>query len=154
MGTQKTVKVLWMTPGLQKEATANAAITPGHLVELMSTGKLRVHATAGGSAQRAFALEDELQGRPITTAYTAANKAQYGIFRAGDVVNAILYNGETAIIGSFLESQGDGTLRVVDVDSAFTDISDHSIVGVALEAVDMSGSTGADPSARILIEIM
>ena len=28
--------------GTASEATANAAITPGHLVELMSTGNIRV----------------------------------------------------------------------------------------------------------------
>ena len=150
----KTIKVKWMTPGLQKEATANAAITPGHLVEIMSTAKIRVHATAGGTAQRAFALEDFNKGGEIGTAYTAANKAQYGIFRPGDEVYAHLYNGETAVIGSKLESQGDGTLRVVDVDTSALTVNVQSVVGTALEAVDMSGSDDADPTGRILIEIM
>lgn len=141
------------TPNVQ-EFVANAAITPGHLCELMSTGKARVHATAGGTAERLFALEDDNLGGEIGTAYTAENVARFGYFRPGDQVFAILYDGETAVIGSKLESQGDGTLRVVDVDSAFSDIGINSIVGVALEAVDMSDSAAADPSPRIRIAIV
>jgi hypothetical protein len=137
-----------------KEYTANAAITPGHLCELMSTGKARVHSTAGGTAQKMFALEDSLQGNEIGDAYTAANVSQFGIFRPGDEVFALLYNGETAVIGSKLESQGDGTLRVVDADASTGDVGIQSIVGIALQAVDMSGSSGVDPSARIRIEIL
>jgi hypothetical protein len=137
-----------------KEYTANAAITPGHLCEIMSTGKVRVHSTAGGTAQKMFALEDSLQGKEIGDAYTAANVCQLGIFRPGDEVFALLYNGETAVIGSKLESQGDGTLRVVDADASTGDVGIQSIVGIALQAVDMSGSSGVDPSARIRIEIL
>ena len=148
----KTIAIVG-TPNVQ-EFVANAAITPGHLCELMSTGKARVHATAGGTAERLFALEDDNLGGEIGTAYTSANVARFGYFRPGDQVFAILYDGETAVIGSKLESQGDGTLRVVDVDSAFSDIGINSIVGVALEAVDMSGSAGVDPSPRIRIAIV
>lgn len=148
----KTIAIVG-TPNVQ-EFVANAAITPGHLCEIMSTNKARVHATAGGTAERLFALEDDNLGGEIGTAYTSDNVARFGYFRAGDQVFAILYDGETAVIGSKLESQGDGTLRVVDVDSAFSDIGINSIVGVALEAVDMSDSAGADPSPRIRIVIL
>jgi hypothetical protein len=137
-----------------KERTANAAITPGHLIELMSTNYVRVHATAGGTAQKMFALEDENQGNEISDAYTAANVCRYGVFSPGQEVYAILADGETAVIGSKLESNGDGTLRVVDTDASAGDIGVQSIVGIALEAVDMSGSSGEDPSGRIRIEII
>lgn len=140
-----------------KEYVANAAITPGHLCELMSTGKARVHATAGGSAQTMFALEDDNLGGEIGTAYTSANVARFGIFRPGDEVFGILADGQTAVIGSFLESAGDGTLNVYSEDSGVVsgaELADHSIIGVALEAVDMSDSAGADPSPRIRFEVM
>jgi len=139
---------------LRKEAVANAAITPGHLIERMSTGKVRVHATAGGTASPMFALEDSIQGNGITTAYEAADRVQVGIFNSGDEVYAHLYNGETAVIGSKLESQGDGTLRVVDADTSVGTVGVQSVIGTALEAVDMSGSSGVDPDGRILIEIL
>jgi hypothetical protein len=148
----KTISILG-TPTI-KEYTANAAITPGHLVEVMSTGKVRVHATGGGTAQTMFALEDENQGKEIGDAYSSDNVCRVGIFRPGDEVFGLLYNGENAAIGNFLESQGDGTLRVVDVDSAFSDIGIKSVIGIALEAVDMSDSSAADPSPRIRVEVM
>jgi len=136
-----------------KEAKANAAITPGHLVERMSTGNVRVHATGGGSCQKMFAIEDSGRGKTIDDAYEAAQQAQLAICQPGDEIYALLYNGEHAYKHSLLESQGDGTLRVVDADASWGAIALNSIVGEALEEVDMSGSSGEDPSARILIEI-
>ena len=140
--------------GVRNEAKANATITPGHLVELMSTGKVRAHATAGGSAEKAFAVEDDLRGNDIADNYSANNIVQYNIMSPGDEVYALLANGETAVIGSKLESNGDGTMRVVDADTSAGTIGVQSIIGVALEAVDMSDSSGADPSGRIKMRIM
>jgi len=141
---------------VREEYTAAAAITPGHLCEITSAGTIQAHSTAGGFAEKLFAIEDELQGKEITEAYDATTNKQVlcGIFRPGDQVYALLANGETAVIGSKLESQGDGTLRVVDTDVSVGDIAVQSIVAVALEAVDMSGSSGADPSGRITIRIV
>lgn len=148
----KTISLIG--PVRQREFKAAAAITPGHLVEVNATaGKCAVHSTAGGTAIAMFALEDEAQGNTIATAYVVDNEVRCGVFGPGDEVYALLYNGENASVGSFLESQGDGTLRVVDADASFGAIAVGSIVGVALEAVDMSGSSGADPSGRIRIMI-
>lgn len=152
---RKTISVLGNP--IIKEYVANAAITPGHLCQLITSGKVQAHAVSGGSAQRMFALEDENKGAEIGTAYTGSNIARFGIFRPGDEVFAILKDGETAIIGSFLESGGDGTLTVYSEESGTVsgaELADHSIVGVALEAVNMSDSAGADPSPRIRIEVM
>lgn len=141
--------------GVRSEALANAGITPGMLVELLSTGKIQKHGTAGGSGvEKAFALEDELQGKEITDAYTTNTLVQYAIFSPGDVVNALLADGENAAIGSKLESNGDGKLRVVDADTSAGTIKVQSIVGVALEAVDMTGSAGEDPTGRIAVRIL
>ena len=139
---------------IRYEYVCNAAITPGHLCEIMSTGNARVHATAGGAAEKLIALEDENQGGEIGTAYTASNIGLFGIFKPGDVAYMLLANGETAAIGSKLESYGDGTLRVVDTDTSAGTIEVGSIVGVALEAVDMSSSSSVDPSGRIKVRIM
>lgn len=149
----KTISLIG--PARQREFKAAAAITPGHLVEVHSTaGKCAVHSTAGGTAVPMFALEDEAQGNDIDTAYTTDNEVRCGVFGPGDEVYALLFNGENATVGSFLESQGDGTLRTIDVDSSVGLVGVQSIVGVALETVDMSGSSGVDPSGRIRIMIM
>ena len=139
--------------GVRFEALANAGITPGHMVEVISTGKIQVHATAGGSAEKAFAIEDDLQGNDIADAYAAGDIVQYNVMAPGDVVYGLLANGETAAIGAKLESAGDGTLRVVDADASVADVIPGSIVGVAMTAVDMSDSSAADPDGRIEVRI-
>ena len=160
MATNKTIIVLGN--GIRKERVANAAITPGHLVEVMTTGKLRVHATASGNAQKAFAIEDENQGKTIADAYAANSQVQYEIMERGAEVNALIADGQNIAIGDPLESAGDGTLQkyVAPTGDLWNDSStdasklyDSRIVGYALEAVNMSGSTAADPSPRCLVEI-
>lgn len=141
-----------------EELVANEILYPGHLVEQISTGKVQKHATAGGTALAAFALEDELQGKTIHEAYAAADQVQVWIPTRGDMVYARLANGETAVIGSKLESAGGGELRVhvpvaADSNDAIT-VVPQCIVGIATEAVDMSGSSGADPEGFIIIRII
>jgi hypothetical protein len=155
MGNHRTITI--MGEPVRKEAIANAAITPGHLIYELSTGKVAVHAVSGGNAQTMFALEDELQGKEISQAYSSGDQVLYGVFRRGDEVNALLANGQNVAIGAALESNGDGTLKAhtpVDLeDSDPGDSYTRSIVGYAKEAVDMSGSSGEDPSGRIRVEI-
>lgn len=136
---------------MQKEGKANAAVTPGQLVEQMSTGNYRRHATAGQNAQRSFALEDVLQGNEIGDDYVADAQMQIGIFGKGCHVNALLADGETAVINSWLESNGDGDLRVWTADSGGAVEFAEQIVARATAALDLSGSSGADPSSRRLI---
>jgi len=151
-----TVKALWMSPQLQKELTATAvAITPGFLVERTSAGKVQAHSNAGQNAVRMFALEDVLQGKEISDNYAVSAIVQVGIFNAGDEVVALLADGENAAIGSFLESNGDGYLKVHAASSAGAVEYPEAIVGQSLVALDFSGSSGADPaSQRLLIEIV
>ncbi len=141
---------------IRKEAKADAAITPGMLLERTTTG-VKKHAGAGLVAQRMFALEN-LSVAPsatatIDTAYDTGERVQIGLFPPGGEVYALLANGEKAVIGNFLESNGDGQLKVLVADTSAGTIEVGSIVGVALEAVDMSGSSGVDPSGRIRIEV-
>lgn len=152
----KTIKVKWATPQLQDELIATAvAITPGFLLERTSGGTVQAHSNAGQNAQRMFALEDELQGKETSDNYAVSTLIQFGIFRAGDVVYGLLANGENASIGSFLESNGDGYLKVHAASSAGAVEYPEAIVGIALAALDMSGSSGEDPaSQRLLVEIV
>lgn len=136
------------------EGTANAAITPGHLCELMSTGKYRKHATLGGNAEKLFAIEDDHQGNGISTDYAAAAQVQMVACSPGAEIYALLNNGENAAVGNFLESAGNGTLQVLDADASVGLVKTNSIVAVALEAVDMSGSSGVDPSGRIKVRVV
>ena len=149
----RTIKLL--VDSSQKEAIANAAITPGHLVERMSTGKVRVHANAGQNAQRMFAIEDSLQGKEISEDYSATNQVRFVVCRRGDEVVGILADGETAVIGSFLESNGNGELKVHAAGSAAVVEYPECIVGIALDAVDASDSAAtAVADRRIAVEIV
>ena len=136
-----------------EEFVANAAITPGHLVELMSTGKVKKHATAGGNvAPIMFALEDSMQGYGIDDDYDALDPAQIWLPHPGDEVYAILADDNDVAIGDLLESAGDGTLRKHGVDSTGAYYL-RAIVAVAIEAVDTTGSPAATTS-RIKVKII
>ena len=140
------------------EFIAAGVITPGHLLEIDSAGKVVVHNSAGGNVTPLIALEDELQGRTIDDDFAALEPVQVWGAQRGEVAYMLLANGETAVIGNYLESAGDGTLQVHSEDDASSDepitIYGNQLVGIALEAVDMSGSSGADPSGRIKVRIV
>ena len=145
--------------GVRSEAIANAAITPGHLLQLMSTGKVRKHATAGQAGNvgpRAFAIEDELQGNGIGTDYDTGDLVQYNVMLPGDEVYAILKDGISYSIGDMLESSGNGTLmkHVADEDSTVGQIFTDVIVGICKEALDLTGSAGEEPTNHCRVEII
>ena len=137
--------------GVQFEALANAAITPGQLVEEMSTGKIRKHATAGAAAQKAFALEDFLQGKTIAQDISANNVCLYRCFRLGDEVYAILADGENVAVGDKLESAGGGELRKQVLTSSGAVANPAGLIGFAREAVDASDSKATPVDSRRLI---
>ncbi len=132
------------------EALAGAAISPGDLVELNSAGKVIVHATEGGYAERAFAIEDALQGKDLTTNYAEGDLVQYNIVEVGAEVQAFLFAGEDVAIGEKLISNGDGTL--VANGSEASGITVNQIVAVAMEALDLSASGAAD--TRIDVRVL
>jgi len=136
-----------------EEFEANAALTPGMLVEMMSTGKLRKHATAGGNVlPPMFALEDALQGKEIHDDYAAADKVQVWLPYRGDQVYAILADGEHVHVGDALESNGAGFLRAhtADPGDSTTGTVQNAIVAVALENKDLSGESSAVESEGTL----
>lgn len=155
---KNTIKLKNYSDVMEEYTATAAAITPGHLVELTSGGLVRVHANAQQNVLPAmFACEDELQGRSIDTAYAASTRVQVWIPYRGDQVYALLKDGENVQIGDALESAGDGTLQkhVPDVDSAadVETIYGNAIVGVALEAVDLTASANTT-AGRIMIRII
>lgn len=129
--------------GRQEEFTAGGAITPGHLIKVNSANAAVVHATDGGYAEKIFAVEDALQGNPITTAYASGDKVSAIIAAPGDVIYAWLAGGETAVIGSLLSSNGDGTLAVEGASGV--------VLAVAIEAVDASDSNDVDERIKVRV---
>jgi len=135
--------------GVRYERVANGAITPGHIVELDSNDKFKVHANAGQVvAPVIVAVEDDIQGKAITTAYADAARVQANVQRSGDTFYGLIANGENIAKGDKLQSAGDGTLSKHTASSAGAVEYPLAVVGIALDAVDMSSSSGADPSGR------
>ncbi len=139
-----------------KEAVANGAITPGHLLQFNSNDKIEVHGTAKGNAQPMFAIEEAVIGDDIDDAYAADDTVLYVVARPGDEINALLKNGENVAKGDFLESAGDGTLQkhtaiaANEGGSATYTIYTRGIVAMAME--DLNNTTGS--AARIRVEAM
>lgn len=152
MATPKTIVL--KGKGIRKEFAAAAAITPGHLLEMASATTVKVHATAGGNANHMFAVEDDLQGKTISNAYASAARVQCEVLERGAEVYALLADGQNVSAGDFLESAGDGTLQKHTADVSSDANTTNQIIAIALEAVDMSGSSGADPSGRIKVELV
>jgi hypothetical protein len=118
--------------GRTEEGVAGGTIKPGQLLQLNSSGQVVVHATAGGAAERAYAVEDALQGRGINDNYSSGERVSYVLASPGDVVYAWLGSGNNVSAGALLSSAGNGDLRAIT--------SGHVALAVALEAVNATSS--------------
>jgi hypothetical protein len=117
------------------EKYANAAITPGHLCEFISTDRIQKQAGDSTRFLPMFALENSLIGSEIGDAYASGEQVQYGIFNAGDEVYAWLSDGETVVIGDeLMAGTTDGEL--------LKQTSTNVAIAVAKEAVTTSGAAG------------
>ena len=137
--------------GVNVEALASGVISPGMLVSRTSAAVATViaHATAAVAfpIQRMFVKENELEGEGIDVDFADGDRIPHVlIMSSGDRVLGIIDNGETIVIGDYLESAGNGKLQKR---------TSGDPVAVALKAIDLSDSSGADPSnTRIPIEIL
>lgn len=91
---------------------AAEAITPGHLIDYDGNGDWVKHATAAGFSVGRFALEREELGQDMNDDYAIGDTVKAGLCPRGVRVNAIIASGQNITKGNFLESAGDGTLRV------------------------------------------
>lgn len=149
---KQTIKLKKYTD-IVNEYDAGEAITPGMLLELASDGDVDIQDTAGGICSKMFALEDELQGKTIDDDYAADAPVQCWLATPGEEVLAWLANGEDVAIGDILVADGTGKLKAITEDSSNLEVEEYP-VAIALEAVDMSGSSGADPTGRIKVRIL
>ena len=102
--------VLISTAGRQEqEVEANAALSPGHLVETLSTGKVQKHSTEGGLAERHFATEDALQGRTKDDAYAADDKVMSVYALPGDVISRMSVENDQIDVGLSVGQRVDST---------------------------------------------
>lgn len=141
--TPKTIELYGH--GVQHEAVAAGAITPGMLVARAAGGKVQAHAAEAGIAQPAFAIEYGFTGGGIDDAYAADDQVVFKVYTPGSGVYALLAAGEDAAENAYLVSNGDGTLKVLAAAEGGT------VIAQAIEAVDNTGGAGA---VRIRVDVV
>ena len=123
----------------RKEYVCGIAINPGYLLQLSADGDVDPHQSAGLNQSSMFAFENELEGSEIDHAYVVGEQVLCMVCAPGVEILAVLAaNAAAIVIGDYLESDGDGTLRVLTTDAATDDSQRRAVVGMALEAVDNS----------------
>ena len=99
-----------------------------------------------------FALENEVIGNPITEDYLDNDLVIAMFMPPGAEVYALVAASAAAIVrGDFLESAGDGTLRIATADAATDTAQREAMVATAIEDVDNSGG---GTEARIKVEVL
>jgi len=116
---------------IRRESFADAAITPGMLLERTATG-VKAHAGAAANAQPLFAYEREMTGDGIDVDYATDDTCLLAHCPPGVVVYAIAGTAGVTAFG-FVESAGDGKLVDVQTDAATDEGQRASVVGLALE---------------------
>lgn len=149
MATAHTV--LLKGRGVQKEAAAGGAITPGMLINYTTSSTVVVHASADANAVPMFALENEDVGKDLNSAYASGEQTRFILPERGAEIYALLPASAAAVVvGDLLASNGAGYLKKTAAPTvAITNVT--SIVARALEAVDNSG--GGSP-VRIRVEVV
>ena len=118
------------------ENLADAALSPGHILQLNADGEVLKHNTTGGNGLCRVAVEDALQGKTVATAYAAAALVPNHIQRRGTRFQALLASGQDISPGDPLMSNGSGCLTM------WTSGSDYVVLAWADEELDLSsGST-------------
>lgn len=118
--------------GLRYEYEAASAVSPGDLIIINTVSKVLRHATAAANPGHLFAIENEVFGKGVEVDYAATDRVLCEACTPGMLVNVNIAAAAAAIvIGAFLESAGDGTLRTVATAA--------TAVAIAEEAVDNSG---------------
>jgi hypothetical protein len=126
------------------EYPANAALKPGHLVLVMSTGKVKKNDAASVPCQKLFAKEDDHIGRGVADAYAADEVVFCHAAQPGDVIYGWVPASATALVkGDKVKSNGDGCLVKITASSDF-------VIGTVHEAVDNSAG-GAEARVKVRI---
>jgi len=121
-----------------EEHKAGGTIYPGMLLIMSADDTVVAHNDdAPANCLPMFAIEDALQGKDLDDPYVTADPVKVWIPGRGDQVYAILEDGANVSVGTFLESNGAGYLQ------AYTS---GAVVGIAMEALDLSGSSGEETS--------
>lgn len=126
-----TILLRGMYTKTHRNAKADAALKPGHIITKNATDEVLKHATAGAGGQIMVAMEDRLIGRTINDAYAEAESVPYHIPTTGDWLYLRVAAAASAIVHNApLTSDGAGCVKLAT--------GDDIIIARALEALDNS----------------
>ena len=138
MSTEQTIHLIG--DFRRDEKLAVAALSPGHLIEVTSADEVQKESTGAVAVDRLVAVEDALQGRPITTAYATDELVSFNVYAPGAECQVFLAAAQNVAIGAKLESAGDGTL---------TALASGVAIAIAMEAQDLSDSSAVDTLTHV-----
>lgn len=132
----------------QIDGEAAEALTPGELVEPDGTASdtFQAHTGADGPTAAHFVRARKSLGETINDDVPAGEYVRTALAAPGCLVYAFLDAGESVSPGTFLVSAGNGNLQAYSTDTIDTstgnvyEVDQYNIVGVATEALDLSGS--------------
>lgn len=141
-----TLRIFAKGGGQYKEADANEAITPGHLIQINSSGKA-IKQTAALST-KAVAIEATFIGKGRDDAYAANDRVLYRIAEEGDEVYGLVKAGAAAVAyGDLLKADTSAPGCLITI----TTTEQALAVAKAQAAVDNSGGGS---QARIRVEFL
>lgn len=96
----------------REEARAAEAISPGHLLELLSNGKIQKNDKVAGNIQILVALEDPYQSRTVDVDYAIDDLVSYHVAKPGDKVYLRIAAGAGALVyGDSVEPIANGLVQ-------------------------------------------
>jgi stage V sporulation protein SpoVS len=130
-------------PAFERQANAGT-IKPGHALEMLSTGKVQVNATAGANNVKMVAVEHGFRNPTgttlnIETAFSANDIVTFIYPQSGDLLYMILKSGANLAAGAKLELATGGEVQALTTGALF---------GILEEAVD---ATAAATRAKVRI---
>ncbi len=131
------------------EKLANAALSPGHLLERLSTDKVQKHATEGGYWNRTVAKENPLYAQSVDDAYAANDVVQIKVAQPGSRCALLLKAGVNYAIGDKLISDGAG--RVKKLTAVTSGVTVKQVVGECLEAVALLATGSVDTLGAVQV---
>ena len=136
------------------EVKASEILSPGHLLERTSTADdVKKNDATGLAGGVMVALENELEGQSISDAYANNDIVQAAVLHSGDRFVGRLANGQNASIGDKLTGAANGEVTAFLPDSSGITLEGRALFS-AIEAVNMSDSSGADPDGLIVLEVI
>lgn len=128
------------------DLAAGVAITPGMLIDVYAPSagvvKVRPHATAAGFCQKRVALNLSMLNKGVDDAYAIGDLVELGIGTNGSTFWMLIPSGQNISAGNFLESNGDGKLRVFGSGSRL------------FQALEDKNNSAGPGDARIRVEVV